>query len=108
MARNCRNVEILLTLNFGHLTLNCPRPATGFEVEGAAAEDVAAGEGRSAVNEGGSGENEPSNRAMGPWLPGGRRPNSAIYGRSIELSDGHSSVGSAQTTDLPPTVILVK
>jgi hypothetical protein len=27
-------------------------------------------------------------------------PRSAIFGRSIELSDGHSSVGSAQTTDL--------
>jgi hypothetical protein len=32
----------------------------------------------------------------------------AMSGRSIELSDGHSSVGSAQTTDLPPTVMLVK
>jgi hypothetical protein len=45
---------------------------------------------------------------VGVQAHGGIGQRSAIYGRSIELSDGHSGVGSAQTTDLPPTVILVK
>lgn len=33
------------------------------------------------------------------------RPGSAMYGRSIKLSDGHLSVGSAQLTDLGAPIL---